>query len=175
MPWKNGLGMTEQIQIFPENCLFSEGQDFLWRISSAKIRGASPFSQFPGCDRWLMVVTGQGLLLDGGALLPQEPLHFSGEPPLHCALLGGEVTDLGIIYRRDKISAMMCREEFMDTCSLDLPAGLHFIYCFDEPLKIAEQILESGDSLEIAGPAKVTLDSSFGGKAKYVRIHIQEK
>ncbi|MGZ3805450.1 MAG: HutD/Ves family protein [Pseudobdellovibrionaceae bacterium] len=175
MPWKNGLGMTEQIQIFPEACLFSEGQDFLWRISSAKIQGASPFSQFPGCDRWLMVLTGQGLLLEGAALYPEEPIHFSGESPLHCSLLGGEVTDLGIIYRRDKISAVMCREEFLDTCSLDLPEGIHFIYCLNEPLKIAENFLDSGDSLEITGPAKITIESSLGGKTKFVRIHIQER
>jgi environmental stress-induced protein Ves len=76
MPWKNGLGRTEQIEIFPEKSIFP-GEDFLWRISSAKVQGASPFSQFPGCDRWLMVLGGQGLLLDGAPLFPEEPIHFS--------------------------------------------------------------------------------------------------
>src|SRR5207253_10264439 len=97
MPWKNGLGMTEQIEIHPENAAFP-GEDFLWRLSSAKIQGASPFSQFPGCDRCLMVLTGQGLLLEGAPLFPEEPLYFSGESLIHCALLGGEVTDLGVIF-----------------------------------------------------------------------------
>jgi hypothetical protein len=175
MPWKNGHGTTEQIEIFPENSSFPEGEDFLWRISSAKVQGATPFSQFPGCDRWLTVLRGQGLLLDGGPLLPDEPIHFSGETPLHCALLGGEVTDLGIIYRRDKIRAEMFVNEFPEDQQLDLPKGIHFIYCSDESLKVTDHVLEAGDSLRIEGPAKIMIQSSFGGKFKYIHILIQEK
>lgn len=179
MPWKNGLGMTEQIEIFPENALFPEGEDFLWRLSSAKVQGAAPFSQFPGCDRWLTVLTGQGLLLDGGPLFIEEALHFSGETPIHCALLGGEVTDLGLIYRRDKIHAEMRIEEFPDARNppqqLDLVQGVHFIYCSEEALEIADHLLEKGDSIKLEGPAKINIQASLGGKLKYIHLHIQEK
>jgi hypothetical protein len=173
MPWKNGLGMTEQIEIFPENSSFP-GEDFHWRLSSAKVQSASHFSQFPGCDRCLMVLAGQGLLLEGAPLFQEEPLHFSGEALIHCALLGGEVTDLGVIYRRDKILAEMQVEEFIDIQMLDLPQGVHFIYCSEESLKVADQSLEKGDSIKIEGPTKVVIQSTWGGKSKYIHIRIRE-
>jgi hypothetical protein len=90
-------------------------------------------------------------------------------------LLGGEVTDFGIIYRRDKISATMLVEEFPEAHQLDLPLGVHFIYCSDDSLDVAGQILEEGDSIKIAGPVKIMIQSSLGGKLKYIRLLIQEK
>ncbi len=41
MPWKNGLGMTSQIDIFPAKAHFPDG--FLWRLSSATVKTSSAF------------------------------------------------------------------------------------------------------------------------------------
>lgn len=49
MPWKNGKGFTSQIDINPATATLA-GQNFLWRISSATIKGSDPFPQFPGCS-----------------------------------------------------------------------------------------------------------------------------
>lgn len=52
--WKNGLGFTDQIAIYPHEAELKRGE-FLWRISSARIERDSPFSAFPEHDRILLV------------------------------------------------------------------------------------------------------------------------
>jgi environmental stress-induced protein Ves len=69
MPWKNGLGITKQIRISPENSDFSKG-DFHWRLSSAEITDKNTFSQFAGYNRRLTIISGAGLILNGQKLLP---------------------------------------------------------------------------------------------------------
>ncbi|MBI3558729.1 MAG: HutD family protein, partial [Deltaproteobacteria bacterium] len=81
MPWKNGRGTTRQIAIFPEDAAFP-GDEFLWRVSSAKVTEAGPFSAFPGCDRFLAVWQGAGLLLGTQSLEPLVPQKFSGDEPI---------------------------------------------------------------------------------------------
>jgi environmental stress-induced protein Ves len=63
MPWKNGLGSTKEIEIFPAGSQMSDGS-FLWRLSSATVAANSSFSQFQGYDRWLTVLSGKGLWLN---------------------------------------------------------------------------------------------------------------
>ncbi|MBC7370249.1 MAG: HutD family protein, partial [Bdellovibrionaceae bacterium] len=98
MPWKNGGGSTSQIQIFPQDA-DPAGESFLWRLSSAAVTGPGPFSLFKGYDRWLVILRGDGLVLNGTNLQSEKPFKFSGDVPIHCQILGDEVIDLGLIYR----------------------------------------------------------------------------
>ena len=59
MPWKNGAGTTAEIAIEPAGADFREGK-FAWRLSSARIEDENQFSQFPGYDRILTVLSGEG-------------------------------------------------------------------------------------------------------------------
>ena len=106
MPWKNGQGVTSEIAIFPPMARFPD-DEFTWRLSSATIKSANHFSQFKNCDRLLVVWKGDGLILNTSELLPLKPFHFSGTEPMDCRLLGGEVVDLGLIYRKDQVKAEM--------------------------------------------------------------------
>nr|BFD59894.1 hypothetical protein CKG001_20010 [Bdellovibrio sp. CKG001]BFD63301.1 hypothetical protein BdHM001_19820 [Bdellovibrio sp. HM001] len=110
MPWKNGQGMTDQIDLLP-------GRDlpYLWRLSSARVEAASPFSLFPGYDRLLAVFQGEGLLLNDRPLLRHMPVAFAGEEEIQCKLLAGPVRDLGLIYHRESFMATMVHEH--------IPAG----------------------------------------------------
>ena len=80
-PWKNGGGSTTEIAVAPPGAGFD---DFDWRVSLATITQDGPFSVFPGIDRTLALVDGDGVLLDFGdervVLSPSEPLiEFAGE------------------------------------------------------------------------------------------------
>jgi environmental stress-induced protein Ves len=47
MPWKNGLGTTTQLAIFPHKEEFSL-QTFLWRVSIASVETENSFSELIG-------------------------------------------------------------------------------------------------------------------------------
>ena len=103
--WKNGKGLTTQIGIYPEDASLL-ANDFLWRISSAKVSVADSFSLFPNHQRLLVVWKGDGLVLNGTSLLPDSPLQFSGKENIYCEPLGKSlVVDIGIIYQKELVSA----------------------------------------------------------------------
>ena len=55
IPWKNGCGTTKEIVTFP----LGAGMDnFLWRLSMARVAEEAPFSAFDGVDRTLAVIEG---------------------------------------------------------------------------------------------------------------------
>ena len=81
MKWKNGGGETTEIALFPENAGLN---DFDWRISMARVESAGPFSLFPGVDRTLSILEGEG---------PQRAISVEGQGRLFVIELersGGE-------------------------------------------------------------------------------------
>lgn len=149
MPWKNGLGVTFEIARVPDQ------ENYLWRLSSAVVSSDCEFSVFPGYDRLLVVVSGEGLVLNGRVVGPREVFGFSGDEAMECRLSGGPVVDLGLIFDREKVSAeMVC---FSDGFRLDGRAALA-CYVFD---------FESGDTftgedLAGCGVKRGVLVSVFG-------------
>ncbi|WP_425889345.1 HutD family protein [Aeromonas veronii] len=104
MPWKNQQGTTSQILISPKGSSLAK-LDFDYRLSSAPIKSAGPFSPFPSYQRILLPVSGAGFVLNGHPYATFEVAHFSGDEETYCELLKKEVTDLGLIYHPDRISA----------------------------------------------------------------------
>ena len=78
MPWKNGQGVTAEIDISPAYSDFTKNK-FDWRLSSAQVSAGSVFSYFPGFDRWITVIDGAGLKLNDKILKFSEIFHFRGE------------------------------------------------------------------------------------------------
>lgn len=105
MHWKNGAGMTTEIAIFPDGSSLKD-LNFTWRLSSAEVRSPGPFSRFDGYSRVLTVFAGRGVSLNGTEIAPLEPFEFRGADAVDC-VPNGIVTDLGLIYRADKIRAKM--------------------------------------------------------------------
>src|SRR5208282_2713564 len=103
--WKNGLGHTDEIAIYPAHAELKAG-NFDWRISSAKIDQDSPFSQFPDHDRILIILKGNGIRLthtfvegepdEEVSLGLLEPYEFPGDVPSRCQLIDGGVVDLSV-------------------------------------------------------------------------------
>ena len=105
MPWKNGGGITHEMFIYPEDATLQKG-DFLWRLSSANVGESGPFSTFPGYDRVLFLLSGNGLELTvNGETVPLrspfDSLRFRGEHDASCMLTDGPVTDFNIFCRRE--------------------------------------------------------------------------
>jgi environmental stress-induced protein Ves len=114
--WKNGLGYTDQIAIYPADATLAQA-NFLFRLSSARIENASPFSLFPAHDRVLVILKGKGLKLthtfeEGGeeevVELPSfEPYEFPGDVPSRCDLIQGPITDFSLFVKRAEIQHLV--------------------------------------------------------------------
>jgi environmental stress-induced protein Ves len=104
IPWKNGVGTTAEVAAFPEDSGF---ETFGWRISMADVASDGPFSHFPGIDRTLIVVEGDGIELDvEGIAYPLDrissKLSFSGDDVTIGRLLSGPIRDLNVMTRRGR-------------------------------------------------------------------------
>ncbi len=101
-PWKNGLGVTREIAVYPPGAGLD---DFDWRVSMASVDAGGPFSIFPGVDRVLAVLEGRlALRIDGAAPIELDPdappQAFAGDVLVEADLLAGPVTDLNVMIRR---------------------------------------------------------------------------
>ena len=105
MPWKNGGGVTRELACFPPGASFD---DFTWRVSIADVHASGPFSSFPGIDRVIALLDGDGMRLDFAdgkvhALTePLAPFAFAGEAQLHAELVGAPSRDFNLMLRRDR-------------------------------------------------------------------------
>lgn len=103
--WKNGLGWTREIIRVPESDAWH------WRLSIAEIERDAAFSVFPGVDRELVLVRGNGLRLrfgDGRCVTLEPPhgkLRFRGEDDVYGELVDGLTHDFNLMWRRDAVRA----------------------------------------------------------------------
>jgi len=147
-PWKNGGGVTREIVCQPPGA----GMDsFAWRISIAHIARDGPFSAFPGVDRVITLLEGDGVHLrstdgtvDHRLDQPLHPFAFSGEAPVDATLLEGDCHDFNVMTRRQACQAHV--QVF--TSRMDLPparAGLLMAVRGD--WQVGPQTLEPGHGL----------------------------
>jgi len=107
--WKNGLGWTREIVRVPDV------DDWDWRLSIAEIERDADFSAFPGIERELVLLSGNGLriVFDDGeshALLPpHDQLRFAGERKARGELVDGTTHDFNLMWRRERLDARLWR------------------------------------------------------------------
>ena len=134
--WRNGAGWTRQVHAQASTL---PGIDWDWRLSIAEIDQDAPFSAFPGVDRELVLLHGNGLRLrfDDGEVHelrpPHDRLRFAGERALTGELVDGPTEDFNLMWRRGAVEAqlwhrplvgsMMVFAEPHDTWVLHLLAG----------------------------------------------------
>ncbi len=131
MPWKNGLGTTYEVAIYPKEAQLVKC-DFQWRLSSAHILNNNSFSTFNGYSRILIVWKGDGLILNDKKLLPMVPYQFSGDDKIDCSLIKDEVFDLGLIYKSTEFNASIKVYNFsanQNFVNLNLDDEVNFIFC----------------------------------------------
>lgn len=107
--WRNGAGWTREIHAEPGTA----GSDWHWRLSIAEIEQDAAFSTFPGVDRELVLLSGNGLQLDmdGRPSITLSPPHgrcrFAGERAVTGRLIDGPTHDFNLMWRRDAFSAQL--------------------------------------------------------------------
>lgn len=109
--WKNGGGSTREIACWPPGAGLG---DFEWRLSIATIAASGPFSVFPGIERTIMLLAGDGVqlrsadgTLDHRLATLHRPFAFSGDVALVCTLLGGASSDFNVMARRGRWRAKL--------------------------------------------------------------------
>jgi environmental stress-induced protein Ves len=162
MPWKNGGGETIEIAIFPLN---ADIETFGWRISSASVASDGPFSTFPGVDRTLCVLSGNGISLNVGAGKPQTigpdsaPFSFPADAAAVARLINGPITDLNVMTRRAVWRHTVCRHELLpdDVLALEADAAQIFVFCQSGVIAVKGRTglvpVPSGATLAIEGDA----------------------
>ncbi len=151
--WKNGGGRTRELWRVP-----SVGALTL-RISVADVGASGPFSIFPGLDRSISVLSGEGFRLDGqgftATVLPGgDPFEFRGDVPVECTLLDGPVRDVNVMWARG--GARWCPARRREGCL----AGGGFLVALGDGVVVGmagrgvEQHLSAGDTV-IVEPGEV--------------------
>ncbi|EPH46503.1 HutD family protein [Streptomyces aurantiacus] len=114
MPWRNGGGTTREVasgtvRATPAPAESADGFD--WRVSVADVDAGGPFSSFPGIDRVITLVEGDGMVLtvDGTPqpVGPLSPFAFSGDAATDCRLEAGAVRDMNVMTRRGRATAQV--------------------------------------------------------------------
>lgn len=99
-PWRNGGGTTFEVARAAHP---RRAGDFLWRVSIADVAQPGPFSPFPGHERLIAVVAGNGMQLLGldaapVLLRPFEVVRFAGAASVAAQLPHGPVKDFNVIF-----------------------------------------------------------------------------
>ena len=123
MRWKNRAGWTSEILKVPET------DDWDWRLSIAEIENGAPFSAFPGVERELVLLSGNGLRLrfDDGAshdlLPPHDKLRFAGERIAFGEPIDGPTRDFNLMWKRAAVDARLWRRPLVGTVVLFVDPG----------------------------------------------------
>ena len=172
--WRNGLGWTREILRLPEQ------GDWQLRLSIAEIERDAAFSAFPGIERELVLLQGEGLRLrfaDGRCetlLPPFQRLRFAGEEELTGELVDGVTQDFNLMWRRDALNAellhrplvghMLFFTEPQAAWTIHLLAGQAR---FDDA---ALSPLQAGDTAWLGGGERRRYSLDGGGELLAIRI-----
>lgn len=154
-PWKNGLGRTREIAVHPPR---ADGSGFLWRASVAEVDSAAPFSVFPGIDRHIVLLEGDGftMTLDGGQVhalhVPFEPFAFPGEAQVTVALAGGATRDFNLMVRRARAGGDV--QVWSEPGSYLPDPAIVLVHAARGDIDTPDGMLRGGDTWLTAGPAR---------------------
>ena len=106
MPWANGLGTSYEVASDR-----NVDDVWTWRVAIAPVVLDGPFSVMPGVDRELVVIEGNGMVLNVDSesvkCEPGQVVRFSGDSTTFARLVDGPVVDLGLMTVRDSVIGSM--------------------------------------------------------------------
>lgn len=178
MPWKNGGGVTTEIAISPAGARLD---DFNWRLSMAKVESGGPFSSFPGIDRTLSILEGEGIMLAIDGREPTRldktsmPLRFRADVPTEAELVGGAILDLNVMTCRKRCEHSVERVELKGSMELNLDADATLIFKLDGDAEVHSPVfaqLGPRDTLVLTrADAPLKLSSQLVSTLFVVQIH----
>ena len=106
MPWANGLGTSYEVASDRN----ADGE-WTWRVAIAPVVLDGPFSVMPGVDRELVVIEGNGMVLnvddESVKCMPGQVVRFSGDSVTIARLVDGPTVDLGLMTVRGSVTGSM--------------------------------------------------------------------
>ncbi|MEA9903376.1 HutD family protein [Xanthomonas campestris pv. raphani] len=114
--WRNQLGWTREILRLGE-----PGHAWALRLSIAEIEQDAAFSAFPGIDRELVLLRGNGMQLQFGdgrqhsLLPPYQRLRFAGEEAVTAVLSDGPTQDFNLMWRRAVLQTELLHRPLVGT------------------------------------------------------------
>jgi environmental stress-induced protein Ves len=176
--WKNGLGWTREVLRWP-----LDSTDWDWRVSIAEVDKGGPFSAFPGVDRELVLLAGEGMRLDfdDGESVELRPPHdrhrFAGERALSAELFNGPTQDFNLMWRRGRVSASLLHRPLVGPMLFFAEPEVRWLaYLISGRALVKDRLLpmtmDQGDSvlLEPAAGGNNRLVLEGGGALLLVRI-----
>lgn len=175
MPWKNGLGLTEEIAIFPQG---STVDGFFWRVSMAHVTRDSAFSCFPGITRHMALFEGAMQLQfpdrPSVRLTPDGPIEtFSGTDPVTSHVVSGPVRDLNIMTRDTHFTARLTHGRTGQPWSFHNAPEVGFIIATGAVIIETQKgrvELSRYDALQIDRPGKNDVYRIIHGNCYFVEI-----
>lgn len=175
MPWKNGGGVTTEIVVFPADAGLD---DFLWRVSTARVEQDGPFSMFPGIDRSLSILEGEGLdlTIDGEPVRLTKgsaPFAFAADVPVGSRLIGGAVVDLNVMTRRGRCSSDISRIQVAAVGQVGNADALTMLLPrlrLPITLGTRREVVEPGDLVLLDPGEAISLQADTDGEAFVVAI-----
>jgi environmental stress-induced protein Ves len=177
--WKNGGGHTCELRRAPHP---TTPDTFAWRLSIATISQSGPFSVFPGIDRAIMLLDGEGMGLSIGSADEQlltrrgEPLHFPGEVPVHCRLLRGPVRDFNLMTDRELFHATLRIVTLPIGSGTQSIAPLTLMYLLEGELRLRggehapSQPVAAGELVEASQLRQLNYTTSGGAQAAVAEL-----
>lgn len=179
--WRNGAGWTREIVAEP-----AVGE-WDWRLSIAEIEQDAPFSRFPGVDRELVLLAGQGLRLrfgDGESHAlhpPHSRLRFAGERIARGELLDGPTQDFNLMWRRDAYSAQLWHRPLVGPMVIFAEPGTTWaVYLLAGQARFADDsglpALQAGDTALLeAGESRLRHVLDGGGEVLLIRLQRENR
>ncbi len=149
-PWKNGLGRTRELAVQP-----SIHGSFAWRVSIAEVDSAALFSSFPGIDRSIVLLAGDGfhMTLDGqrrhALTEPFKPFAFAGEAAVAVTLAGGATRDFNLMVRRAEAAGEI--DVWRPSGHRAAGRSLVLVYCAGGEISSPDGTLRAGDAWRATG------------------------
>lgn len=151
MPWKNGQGITHEIAREPAGV-----ENFLWRLSLAEVAASGDFSLFPGYDRTIALIAGEGMELDFDEAPAKrldrllEPFDFRGEWHCRSRLLGGPCRDLNLMVDRSRAKGK-AEPLVLDGSPVmrEVADGWLLVYCTEGDIVVGGERAAAGEALKL--------------------------
>jgi environmental stress-induced protein Ves len=161
MSWKNGGGTTTELYASPGGKLA-----FDWRVSIATVNEDGPFSAFPGCERHIMVLSGNGMRLEIAGrgktdLQPLQPFSFSGDAGVAGILVDGPVQDFNLIVREEFGSGVLRVMDFEPGAEIGSQDATQFFYVLAGANHFTNYMVDPMDSFWLDQGEQVLLKASM--------------
>ncbi len=168
MPWKNGAGVTVEIAVHPQG---ASVDDFDWRVSMATVASDGPFSRFPGIDRTLSVLQGDGIVLtvDGRETRltrDSASFAFAADAEASARLIAAPITDLNVMTRRGRFAHRVERLVLDGARTLDPVPSL--VFCAEGAATVGTQQLHTGDCAVVSQPGPLPIE----GRGTFFSVEI---